>query len=241
MAVVESRASVVFVLMARLRSRLIRICSRLFPILSLIAHAACAADQIQIVSGGNRLTAGPDGTLFMLGSGQIDATPGAYLTSPPYYTQDFLRRLDPVTGRLLYATYLDFYTYSIFIDAQGAAYLYGISQDPQFSISPGAYDRHITGGEQLVVAKLNPSGTAMEFVTLLGGSGYPYGENVSGGIAAGPDGAVYVVGNTCSKDFPTTPDAFSRFSANRCSSSTILESPSLQPLQLGSENPEKRL
>ena len=33
----------------------------------------------------------------------------------------------------------------------------------------------------------------------------------------------------------------SRFSANRCSSSTILESPSLQPLRLGSENPEKRL
>jgi hypothetical protein len=31
------------------------------------------------------------------------------------------------------------------------------------------------------------------------------------------------------------------FSANRCSSSTILEAPTLQALQLGSENPEKRL
>jgi hypothetical protein len=30
-------------------------------------------------------------------------------------------------------------------------------------------------------------------------------------------------------------------SANRCSISTILESPALQPLQLGSKNPEKRL
>jgi hypothetical protein len=35
--------------------------------------------------------------------------------------------------------------------------------------------------------------------------------------------------------------AFSPFSANRCSSSTILEAPTLQALQLGSENPEKRL
>jgi membrane fusion protein (multidrug efflux system) len=32
-----------------------------------------------------------------------------------------------------------------------------------------------------------------------------------------------------------------RFSANRCSSSTILGFPTLQPLQLGSENPEKRV
>jgi hypothetical protein len=33
----------------------------------------------------------------------------------------------------------------------------------------------------------------------------------------------------------------SPFSANRCSSSTILESPAWQPLQLGFENPEKRV
>jgi hypothetical protein len=34
---------------------------------------------------------------------------------------------------------------------------------------------------------------------------------------------------------------FSPFSANRCSSSTILEAPTLQASQLASENPEKRL
>jgi diketogulonate reductase-like aldo/keto reductase len=33
----------------------------------------------------------------------------------------------------------------------------------------------------------------------------------------------------------------SRFSANRCSSWAILGSPAWQPLQLGSENPEKRV
>jgi len=33
----------------------------------------------------------------------------------------------------------------------------------------------------------------------------------------------------------------SPFSANRCSSSTILKAPTLQALQLAFENPEKRL
>src|ERR1017187_6960600 len=37
------------------------------------------------------------------------------------------------------------------------------------------------------------------------------------------------------------PRFASRFSANRCSSSTILVSPTLQLLQLGFENPEKRV
>jgi hypothetical protein len=36
-------------------------------------------------------------------------------------------------------------------------------------------------------------------------------------------------------------DVVNRFSANRCSSSTILVSPTLQLLQLGFENPEKRV
>jgi hypothetical protein len=46
------------------------------------------------------------------------------------------------------------------------------------------------------------------------------------------------------KGFPENIDAphlINPFSANRCSSSTILEAPTLQALQLGSENPEKRL
>jgi len=196
------------------------------------AHAACAATEIQIVSGADSVTAAAsatggrriperetvprrrDGTLYALGHGITDTTPGAYLSTPPA-GQLFLTHFDPVSGRVLYSTYLNFFPSRIFIDTNGAAYLAGISHDPQFSISPGAYDRHIQGGEELVVAKLNPRGSGMEFVTLLGGSGYSYGGSAIADIAVGSDGSVYVTGTTCSKDFPTTSDAFMTSSRNR--------------------------
>ena len=195
------------------------------------AHTACAATEIQIIAGASSVTPAasatggrpipgretsprrPDGTLYALGYGITDTTPGAYLSTPPV-GQSFLKHFDPVSGRVLYSTYLDFFPAGIFIDINGAAYLTGITHDPQFSISPGAYDRHIQGGEELVVAKLNPRGSGMEFVTLLGGSGYPYGGSAIADVAVGSDGSVYVTGTTCSKDFPTTSDAFMSSSRN---------------------------
>jgi hypothetical protein len=195
------------------------------------AHTACAATEIQIISGAELVTPATsatggrripgretaprrrDGTLYAFGQGITDTTPGAYLSTPPV-GQNFLKHFDPVSGRVLYSTYLDFFPARVFIDINGAAYLTGITHDPQFSISPGAYDRHIAGGEELVVAKLNPMGSAMEFVTLLGGSGYPYGGPAIADVAVGSDGSVYVTGTTCSKDFPTTSDAFMPSSVN---------------------------
>jgi hypothetical protein len=109
---------------------------------------------------------------------------------------------------VFYTTNLNFVPSAIAIGADGSAYLAEITHDPQFVITPGAYNRNITGGEELLVAKLNPSGTALQFVTLLGGSGYSYGQGLTRGVAVGRDGAVYVAGTTCSKDFPTTGDAF---------------------------------
>jgi hypothetical protein len=51
-----------------------------------------------IISGGTSVTPGPDGTLYMLGSGLITPTPAAYLTTVPV-GQSFLKRFDPVSGR----------------------------------------------------------------------------------------------------------------------------------------------
>ncbi len=172
----------------------------------LSAYPSRSADRIQIISGVTSIAPGPDGTLYALGRGLISPTPGAYLAAPPA-SHNFLERFDPATGHLLYATYLNFSPSGISIDRTGAAYLIGTPNDAQFAITPGAYDRQIQGGEELVVAKLNPAATAMQYATILGGSGIAWFSAISG-IAFGPDGAAYVTGTTCAKDFPVTPDAF---------------------------------
>jgi hypothetical protein len=165
------------------------------------------SDVVQIVSGPQSVNPGPDGTLYLLGQGAITPSPGAYLQTPST-GQNYLTHFNPATQQVLYSTYLNFFPSGIFINGQGAAYLIGLSHDTGFQITPGAYQRNIVGGEEMVIAKLNPSGTAMEFVTLLGGSGYGYSGAEPTGIAVDGSGSVYVTGTTCSSDFQVTADAF---------------------------------
>jgi hypothetical protein len=164
-------------------------------------------DLVQIISGPQSIAPGPDGTLYLLGQGAIAPSPGAYLQTPST-GQNYLTHFNPATQQVLYSTYLNFFPSGIFIDGQGAAYLIGVSHDPGFQISSGAYQRNIVGGEEMVIAKLNPSGTAMEFVTLLGGSGNGYAPAGPTAIVLDGSGSVYVTGATCSTDFQVTADAY---------------------------------
>jgi len=54
------------------------------------------------------------------------------------------------------------------------------------------------------VAKLNPTGSSLDYGTYLGASGFEQGA----GIAVDPAGGAYVTGFTLSTIFPTTPGAF---------------------------------
>jgi hypothetical protein len=62
------------------------------------------------------------------------------------------------------------------------------------------------------VTKINPSGSAFVYSTLLGGSANPFdGTGLSDeayGIAVDPSGNAYVTGSTREPDFPTTPDVY---------------------------------
>jgi Beta-propeller repeat len=112
--------------------------------------------------------------------------------------------VDPV---LSYATYLgggaDDAGRGIAVDATGAAYIVGETMSSDFPASPDAVQPELRGASDVVVAKLTPDGTALVYATYLGGGA----DDLGRGIAVDATGAVYVMGQTASADFPTAPGA----------------------------------
>ena len=114
--------------------------------------------------------------------------------------------IDPV---LNYSTHLgstdDDEGFSVVVDADGNTYVAGTTQSSQFPATAGSAQSQFGGPEDDVfVAKLNPIGTGLIFSTFLGSTDDDRGR----GVAVGPDGSVYVVGETESVEFPTTNGAW---------------------------------
>jgi hypothetical protein len=80
------------------------------------------------------------------------------------------------------------YGYAVAVDADGCAYYTGYT----LWFEPGA-------SYEVFVAKLSPTGSALVYLTYLGGSG----DDIGYGIALGTDRSAYVAGWTGSQDFPT--------------------------------------
>jgi pimeloyl-ACP methyl ester carboxylesterase len=93
--------------------------------------------------------------------------------------------------------------YSLTIDQFGAAYATGGTESTDFPTTAGAYDRNLDNGDAFVL-KLAATGNQLEYGTFLGGSDWDNGWQ----IVVDEQGAAYLVGDTSSLDFPTTPDAF---------------------------------
>ena len=120
---------------------------------------------------------------------------------------------------LLYSTFLgggaDDYTVYVAIDGTGSAYVSGVTLSSSFPTTPGAFDPSYNGGtcrtppntypcHDAFVAKLNPTGSALEYATFLGGSD----DDQAFDIAIDEAGNAYVTGVTNSTNFPVTPGAF---------------------------------
>jgi hypothetical protein len=113
--------------------------------------------------------------------------------------------IDPV---LSYSTYLggsgtDFPIY-MDLDTQGNVYVTGQTDSLDYPTTAGDLQQANAGSTDVFVSKLNAHGTGLLFSTYLGGSGNDAGI----GIAATPNGRVYVVGGTDSSNFPTTRKSF---------------------------------
>jgi hypothetical protein len=118
----------------------------------------------------------------------------------------FVAKFSTSGSELEYSTYLggsgDDNAARIAIDTNGSAFVTGNTLSLDLATTPQAFQRAFGGGQyrgDAFVAKLNPAGSALEYLTYLGG-----GDDDSGkGIALDGAGNAYVAGYTSSADFPT--------------------------------------
>lgn len=135
---------------------------------------------------------------------------------PDNFADGFLTKLSPNGDALLFSTYYAGDQWdepsSIVLDAAGTAYIAGLTSSNDLPV-PGAIQSEITGicivgsNERMCydgfVAAFSPTG-ALNWATYLGGTF----DDTAKGLAIGPDGGVFVTGNTESFGFPTTVGAF---------------------------------
>jgi hypothetical protein len=90
------------------------------------------------------------------------------------------------------------------VDNAGNYYMTGLTESTNFPATPGAYDSTYNGGMwDIMVFKVNASGTGIAYATYIGASGDDQGL----AIAVDAGGNIYVTGQTDSPDFPTTAGA----------------------------------
>ena len=125
--------------------------------------------------------------------GTVGFAVGAYDATQPLI-------IDPV---LSYSTFLGGSGaddgYAIALDSSGNAYVAGETSSTNFPTMSPLQGTNGGGNDDAFVAKINAAGTALDYSTYLGGSGF----DAAQGIAVDGFGNAYVTGRTQSTDFPT--------------------------------------
>src|SRR5579884_1676452 len=163
----------------------------------------CGAGAIAVDNSGDAYIAGS-----VFSSPSCPTTAGVY---QPFFgggnSDAFVMKLNPAGSIILYATYLggsnDDEAAGIVVDATGNAYVTGRTLSINFPLVHPLQSA-IGGGWDAFVAKINPTGSDLEYATYWGGSENDYGY----AIAIDPSGNAYFTGYTYSSDFPVTPGAF---------------------------------
>jgi hypothetical protein len=114
----------------------------------------------------------------------------------------FVTVLNPQGSAFIYSTYIggsgDDAASGIAVDASGNAYVTGFTGSSDFPTSNPIRPAP-AGGQDALVLRLNPAGSALDYSTYLGGGGDDRGY----GIAVDSFRNAYVVGTTNSSNFPT--------------------------------------
>jgi len=157
------------------------------------------------------------GNVYAVGttsSADLPVTPTAFQkTVSGSHMHVFVAKFDPTGSAILYLTYLggsgSDQASGIAVDAQGSAYVVGVTDSRDFPVTSGAVQPQF-GGEDILgdafVTKLDPTGSSLVYSTYLGGSN----DDVTTAIAVDALGQAYVVGATRSGNFPVSSGAFQR-------------------------------
>ena len=158
-------------------------------------------------SWGGHIAVDDNGDAFVTGYTSSDDFPikNAFQPARGGGQDVFLTKLAPSGSELVYSTFLggsgiDFGFGRVAVDSNGSAVVTGFTASKDFptknSLQPyvggGAY------GYDAFVTKLTPDGGALIFSTYLGGNAWDAGT----AVAIGPNGVIWVAGETFSTDFP---------------------------------------
>lgn len=153
----------------------------------------------QAVASGTRQI---DGGYKLEGNGKVRFSVGSYNKSAPLV-------IDPVVQySTLVGKTLNEAAFGVTADSQGNTYLAGTTTSPDYPTSPGSpttTSAVATTGD-VVITKLNSTGTAMIYSTRIGGTG----RDVGTAIYVDEGGNAYVTGSTTAEDFPLSTNAYQR-------------------------------
>ncbi|MEN6346799.1 MAG: SBBP repeat-containing protein [Armatimonadia bacterium] len=150
-----------------------------------------------------------DGTFLLAGSwGSADFTgtvPGRRLAGR---TDGFLTKLSSDGTRFVFSLLLGGAgTDNLLMptpDRDGNIWVVGSTASRDLPVTADAFQKSFGGGqEDAVLAAFSAEGTRLVYCSYLGGTG----DEMIRSLAFGPDGALYLVGNTTSPNFPATPGA----------------------------------
>jgi uncharacterized protein (TIGR03437 family) len=127
-------------------------------------------------------------------------------TSGAYRAQGagaFAAKLNPAATTLVYSTFLgdtgSGTTSGVAIDSAGNAYAAGTTYSSTFPATPGAIRNTIGNGNSAAfLVKLNPTGTAAVYASILGG----HGDSSASAVAVDSAGNAYLAGSSDAADFP---------------------------------------
>jgi hypothetical protein len=153
-----------------------------------------------------------DGNVYGSGHYTVDfpTTPGVFQRDRVGAADIFVFKLNRYGSQLLYATYIggsgnDSAT-GIVITPRGEAIICGTTHSGDYPRTARSLSNMLKGGSDLVLTKLNATGNAVLFSTLVGGTRTESRAH----MAVDSSGDIYLAGATSSGDFPTTANAYDK-------------------------------